>query len=146
MKLFILILLAFSLNTFAQTAEVIKENTILRETPQNQGKSITELSKGDKINVVRQEAAWFYVDADGAEGWIHGNSIAFLEDLMPEKSASTSIKSKPVKKSQARTSTAPTKRKRGSSGARKYIVGKRGGCYYINSKRKKTYVSRSFCK
>jgi hypothetical protein len=31
------------------------------------------------------------------------------------------------------------------NGNTKYITGPRGGCYYINSKGKKTYVDRSSC-
>jgi hypothetical protein len=40
-------------------------------------------------------------------------------------------------------STAPTQPR--SSGTREYILGPRGGCYYINGNGNKTYVDHSFC-
>jgi hypothetical protein len=43
----------------------------------------------------------------------------------------------------SQSASAATGRRR--NGTTKYITGPRGGCYYINSKGKKTYVDRTRC-
>lgn len=61
----------------ATTGIVITDNAGLRAEPNNNAKVIEELPLDSKIEVVKQNGAWFYVDADGQKGWLHGNMIRY---------------------------------------------------------------------
>lgn len=63
----------------------------------------------------------------------------------PASSAAATIADEPARSSAAPASENGIGRGGRSSDGRNYIRGPRGGCYYINSAGKKTYVERSLC-
>ena len=62
--------------TFAQKATVISENANLRGTPALNGRIVDVLSKGESLEVIKQNGPWFLVQALEYVGWIHGDTIS----------------------------------------------------------------------
>ena len=122
----IFLTLVFVVSIKSQTATVIVENANLRGTPRESGKVVETLPNGAKGTVLQQKGAWFLLQTDDYVGWIHGNTIKVDNE-------SSLIKSSTTKKSANR------------SESRTYLRGSRGGCYYLNSNGKKTYVERGLC-
>lgn len=60
-------------------AVVITENANLRKIANSNGEVIQTISEGTNIEVVKQQGAWFLVKADNQTGWMHGNTIRFVE-------------------------------------------------------------------
>lgn len=63
----------------AKKAVVITENANLRKVANSNGEVIQTISEGTNIEIVRQKGAWFLVKADNQTGWMHGNTIRFVE-------------------------------------------------------------------
>ncbi len=110
-------------SVYSQTAQVVVKEANLRGTPSVKGKIVDTLPYNSALEVFKKKGKWYLVQAVDYVGWINGNTIILFD---------AQVKT-PVKKQPPRTS-------------RKYIPGSRGGCYYINSRGNKTYVSRSLCK
>ncbi|WP_394677374.1 DUF3157 family protein [uncultured Sphingobacterium sp.] len=64
-------------------------------------------------------------------------------EYVKERSTSSNINQ--FKSTSSSPSPQKTNTSKRSSSSRNYIRGPRGGCYYINSNGKKTYVDRSMC-
>ena len=87
-------------------------------------------SKKDRKYFKGKRGGCYYLTKSGRKSYVDKSSCG-------EDSASTD--------STNSNESTPEKKTKTSSSGRTYIQGKRGGCYYINSKGKKSYVSRSKC-
>jgi hypothetical protein len=153
-KLLPLLIMLFALTAHAQTATVISENVDLRGTPTLKGKVIETVSKDTSLEIIKQRGVWFLVQSPEFVGWVYRESIKLNSPLtvetvddrfgLPEPQDTRPVYTQPknvpttVPESTPAVS-APSKR------SSSYIRGPRGGCYYINSSGKKTYVDRSLC-
>lgn len=125
-----------AISCFAQSATVIKENANLRGTASERGKVVDVLPQNTVLEVLQQRGAWFLVQSNDYVGWVHGNTIRIA-------SSTSGSDYTPVRTVTPRPSPAYVEIPRSSS--RSYIRGPRGGCYYINSSGRKSYVDRSLC-
>ena len=73
----------------AKKAVVITENANLRKVANSNGKVIQTISEGTTIEIVKQQGAWFLVKADNQTGWMHGNTIRFVDAENLTSSTST---------------------------------------------------------
>lgn len=80
-------------------------------------------TNGDKV-VLENDNTWYYADTDVKK--TENNVQNFTSSNKPTNKKVSTVKKK-------------------KSSSRNYITGPRGGCYYINSSGKKTYVDRSLC-
>lgn len=69
------LILAFAVLGSAQSATVIAENANLRGTPSASGTVVETLSSKSRVDVIKQQGAWFLVQSTEYVGWIHGNTI-----------------------------------------------------------------------
>jgi len=140
--MFSLVLLLSTIAAAAQSATVIAEKANLRGTPSAKGKVVDKLSIDQTVEVIKQNGAWFLVQARDYVGWIQGDTIRL--NTLTLSSPVTLVPSRAVETTP--TYTPPTQSPSArSSPSRTYIKGPRGGCYYINSSGKKTYVDHSYC-
>lgn len=131
----------FVVSIGAQTASVISEKANLRGTPSQTGSVVSEVSEGQKVSVIKQTGAWFLVQTSKFSGWLHGNTIKFSGS---KPAAIKSVVEPPTGNSPATlVRRSPVQIKRAAAG--NYILGPRGGCYYINGNGNKTYVDHSLC-
>jgi hypothetical protein len=132
--------LLFALSVHSQTATVISENANLRGTPSEKGKVVETLRRDTQVAVIKQKDAWFLVQSTEYVGWLHGNTIRLADDNAGGGNATVTERVTP---------TAPEPKyvyvPRSDPQPRTYFRGPRGGCYYINSSGKKTYVDHSLC-
>jgi hypothetical protein len=63
----------------AKKAVVITENANLRKIANSNGEIIQTISEGTFIEIVKQQSTWFLVKVDNQAGWMHGNTIRFVE-------------------------------------------------------------------
>jgi len=135
-----LALLLFALSVYSQTATVISENANLRGTPSEKGKVVETLRRDTSVEVIKQKDAWFLVQSTEYVGWIRGNTIRLTDGRsVPITERAAPNVSEPKYIYIPQTTEQPT------TDSRIYIRGPRGGCYYINSTGKKTYVDHSLC-
>jgi hypothetical protein len=134
--------LIISIAGYSQTATVTAENANLRGTPSKAGKVINEVSRNISLEVIRQKGAWFLVQTPDYVGWIHGNTIKLTGTGI--ETETTSVPN-PLSLVTGRTTSAPTTVAKTRPTMRTFIRGPRGGCYYLNSNERKTYVDRSLC-
>jgi len=154
MKSFSLVItfLFFLLPTVAQTpryARVISPNANLRDTPSTTSGTEQEIDEGTIVKVLDEKLPWYVVRAGNRVGWMHGNTIEFIDTgtanpLTPRRQTVAPdypphTPSIPRRESSTETTT------RTSSESRGYIRGPRGGCYYISGSGRKVYVDRSMC-
>src|SRR6185503_10099228 len=88
MKSFSLViaLLFFLLPVAAQTpryARVISPNANLRDTPSTTSDSEQEIVEGTIVKVLDEKLPWYVVRADNRVGWMHGNTIEFIDTGSP---------------------------------------------------------------
>jgi hypothetical protein len=152
----ILILVVFTCNLIvpvnAQTpryARVISGTANLRDTPSIPSGSEQQIDEGTIVKVLDEKLLWYVVRAGNRVGWMHGNTIEFIDTevsvpatqrrqaVTPDYTPSTP--SVPRRES----STEEPAHVNGASGG--YIRGPRGGCYYISGSGRKIYVDRSMC-
>lgn len=152
MKILILFVsLVFAVSAYGQTATVISQQANLRGTPSTAGKIVDKVRQNDVVEVIRQRGAWFLVQTDSFAGWLHGDTIrlndgitfGIADDVDPNYYRPESPTPRPVARQTAAPAQTPQRSNTGSRSG--YILGPRGGCYYINSRGNKTYVSRSLC-
>jgi uncharacterized protein YgiM (DUF1202 family) len=67
-------LLAMPLAASAETAQVGK-NDSLREKPFADAKVVTNLTAGQKVDILKREGAWYQVKAAGKTGWVRMLSV-----------------------------------------------------------------------
>ena len=126
---------------------VITEKANIRGAPSQSGRVYAELGRGTEFALMKQEGAWFLIQTKTEVGWIHGNMIEMTNKVETVGGATTEYIPYRLVPAPVRQTTAPlyspsTTTQSTSPG---YIRGPRGGCYYINSRGNKTYVSRSLC-
>jgi hypothetical protein len=78
-------------------AVVIAESAELRESPSQNSGVIDSVSEEANLQVVKQKGVWFFVRTeDEKEGWIHGNSIRYLDQTQSrDLTASRDLKVEP---------------------------------------------------
>jgi len=134
---------AFSISVFAQSATVIGDKANLRGTPNEQGKVVNTVSRNTSIEVIKQSGVWFLVQTAEYVGWMHGNTIK-LDSALTVQTVENVVLPRVTRTTRQRQA-APVQPTQRVTESRGYIRGPRGGCYYINSRGNKTYVSRSLC-
>ena len=144
--------LFFLLPVTAQTpryARVISPNANLRDTPSTTSDGEQEIVEGTIVKVLDEKLPWYLVRAGNRVGWMHGNTIEFIQTgtgnpLTPRRQTVAPDYPPPTQSIPRRQSPieSPT---RTSSASRGYITGPRGGCYYISGSGRKVYVDRSMC-
>ena len=154
MKSFSLViaLLFFLLPVSAQTpryARVISPNANLRDTPSTTSGTEQEIDEGTIVKVLDEKLPWYVVRAGNRVGWMHGNTIEFIDTETvnppsPRRQAVVPDYPPPTPSIPRRESSTETTT-RTSSESRGYIRGPRGGCYYISGSGRKVYVDRSMC-
>lgn len=142
MRLAILFLLAFSMPAWGQKwANIISEKVELRGTPSGEH-VVTQLSKGTLVEIYRETAlpkeTWLLVQAPDDVGWLPADTIEVAK-IFSTGDAGEKMPEPRVPFPTVLKVTVPTKP------TREYIRGTRGGCYYLNSSGKKTYVDRALC-
>lgn len=147
----ILVVLVCSLSVGAQKpryARVISESANLRDTPSAGGMSEQEVPEGTLVKVLDEKLPWYVVRVVNRVGWMHGNTIEFVEtrDLVPESSRQRIVvpdytpSTPPAPRHELPSQPAPR-----TSSDRGYIRGPRGGCYYYSGSGRKVYVDHSLC-
>jgi hypothetical protein len=150
MKLFLpLAVLLFGVPAIAQSSDppnecvrVTAESVTLRGKAALTGKAIDVVAKNTQLQTLATRDGWILVQTEDYAGWIEIRSISPCSGAPPVRIAAKSDSSTPnigTVKPQANGQST-------TSGARTYVLGPKGGCYYINSSGKKTYVDHSFCK
>lgn len=134
-----LLLVGFHCVASAQVrnATVISLRSNLRDMPSDIGDVKQEISVGSEIKVLDNKGAWFVVRIGDAVGWMHGNTFRF-DDSTPQETipATTNV---PPARVQPKVSQPSSNRSGG------YMIGPRGGCYYLSGSGRKVYVDRSLC-
>lgn len=62
----------------AKTAVVITQNANLRKSNNAGSGVIQTIPEGTNVEIVKQAGAWFLVKNSGQTGWMHGNTIRFV--------------------------------------------------------------------
>lgn len=144
-----LIFLVSNVGITAQTprnARVIAEKANLRETPSIVGLAEGEVPEGTVVRVIDEKLPWYVVRVGDRVGWMHGATLQFVlqDELEPPPTRQTApLNTAPVPV--YTPSTKPEPRTPSSSRSGGYILGPRGGCYYISGSGRKVYVDRSLC-
>lgn len=143
---------SLSIPVNAQTpryARVLSENANLRDTPSVSGVSEQEVAEGTLVKVLDEKLPWYVVRVGNRVGWMHGNTIEFMEPPGPMSEVprpQTVVPDyRPSPPPVPRRESAPETPVRTSSENRGYIRGPRGGCYYLSGSGRKVYVDRSLC-
>lgn len=119
------------------------EGAKLKEVPEVFAEAFKTFPEGVKLTVIGKEGSYFHVCSS--------NECGFMSDLWfkadKNKALLNSVESKTaISKQSIKTKQSTTSKSNRNSTGRSYIRGPRGGCYYINSNGKKTYVDRSNCR
>lgn len=155
----VLLLTTLPLSVIAQTpryARVISENANLRDTPSVSSTSTQEVAEATLVKVLDEKLPWYVVRVGNRVGWMHGETIEFLNTETPTPSR---LNEQSVSPSYTPSTSPPPRRvisaetpsdsggyiPRAPVSGRTYITGPRGGCYYISSSHRKVYVDRSLC-
>jgi hypothetical protein len=140
----------FPISAGAQTpryARVISANANLRDTPSIAGTTEQEIEEGTIVKVLDEQLPWYVVRAGNRVGWMHGNSIEFIQTdvSVPETPRRQTVSPAYIPSTPSvprrESSTSPSTR----TADRSYIRGPRGGCYYYSGSGRKVYVDRSLC-
>jgi hypothetical protein len=143
----IIFIFVFSLSAFGQTAVVITDNANLRGTPTEKGKVVEKLKRETPLEVLKQRDVWFLVQTIDYVGWISGDAVKLTSPLTIDTIDEIAIPKKTQNSAPPTIAQQPEPQpsKAQTTDSRTYIRGSRGGCYYINSNGKKTYVDKSLC-
>jgi hypothetical protein len=149
-----LLIACFPLSASPQTpkyARVISQSANLRETPSVTGTGSLEITEDTLVKVLDEKLPWFVVRIGNRVGWMHGNTLEFIN---AQRSTAQPLEQNvsPI----YTPSTAPAPRRDSSPDTvpdtggytrpdRTYIRGPRGGCYYLSPSGRKVYVDRSLC-
>jgi hypothetical protein len=140
----------------ARYARVISQNANLRDTPSVSSTSTQEIAEDTLVKVLDEKLPWYVVRVGNRVGWMHGDTLEFINTQPPVTAAPTEQNISPVYTPS--TPTTPRREplpetppstggygRRSSASDRTYIRGPRGGCYYISGSGNKVYVDRSMC-
>ena len=157
--LLFLLLLCFPVVAFAQTpryARIISQSANLRDIPSVSSTSTQEIAEDTLVKVLDEKLPWYVVRVGNRVGWMHGDTLEFINSQAPVSPAPTEQTISPLYTPPA--STTPQREplpetppntggygRRNSASDRTYIRGPRGGCYYISGSGNKVYVDRSMC-
>ncbi|MEO7540062.1 MAG: SH3 domain-containing protein [Pyrinomonadaceae bacterium] len=139
-------LIVFSVLLDAQSAIVTVDKANLRGRPADDAKVVETLGRNTRVDVVKVEGLWYLVQSADYAGWM------FIKDLDVKPSAATTT-AKPLIQTTASTAAGPSvngttsaPRTTPDAKGRTYVLGPRGGCYYLNPSGSKAYVSHDLCK
>jgi hypothetical protein len=151
-RLLFLVVFTFSISVpvIAQTpryARVISANANLRDTPSISSGNQQEIAEDTVVKVLDEKLPWYVVRAGNRVGWMHGNTIEFMETLNSRRASPHQQTVVPDHQPPPvpRRDGSPERTPRGTSVDRGYITGPRGGCYYLSGSGRKVYVDRSLC-
>jgi uncharacterized protein YraI len=151
-SLLVLAVLIFGFSSVdAQTryARVITENANLRDTPSIASGTEQEIAEGSLVKVLDEKLPWYVVRFGNRVGWMHGNTIEFMEPqgsmLEAPRPQTVAPEYRPSAPAVPRRESTPEAPVRTSSENRGYIRGPRGGCYYYSGSGRKVYVDRRLC-
>jgi hypothetical protein len=149
----LLAILLFAFQTLSQSSAVVtKDKADLRGTPSSKGEVVERLKEDLEIEIFATKGPWYLVQSPTIAGWIHGDDIR----LNPPDTMTLPTNNIPLKDPAILTAPASAPERvivttprpaatNSTSDGRTYFKGPKGGCYYINSSAKKTYVDHSFC-
>jgi hypothetical protein len=150
-----------------------KEYAFLKERPNEKSKTIGKAYVGSYVKVLGYSESTNYskVSIQGVEGFIDNSDIVDnLEkintpnadiatyrsrqyykyepnyDYAPEEESNISYQSSSTNTGTTKKSTKSTPTRKQSSSQRNYILGPRGGCYYLTDHGTKVYVDHSYCR
>ena len=152
MKIRLLLVLTFficALPVLAQSsryAKVVSDTAHLRELPTATSNSLQELPQETVVKILDEKLPWYVVRIGSRVGWLHGDSLEFINSSDTTRSRTSEATSAPppitIYQSPPRVERPATTRSPDHSG---YIRGPRGGCYYISASGRKVYVDHSMC-
>lgn len=151
---FVCVLTAATMAQTGGTVTVISRKANLRGTPSQTGLVMGEVTQNAELELITVRGGWYLVQTPEMVGWLHGNTIKLNGAAAPEtysspppamRRAASSRRGRVTASAGATAETISTPTYRVPSGSRSYIRGPRGGCYYLNSSGRKTYVDRSLC-
>lgn len=116
-------------NHTSKNTVIAPHNTIVYQKAQD-----TTFYQGEK-------GGCYYLNKNGNKVYIDKTRCGTLILSKPK----ITIVKKEAPKPPPKKKTPPKPIKKKPTETRTYIIGKRGGCYYINSNGNKTYVDKSFC-
>jgi len=68
-----------SASSIMKKAVVIAENANLRKASNKNSDVVQVLPRGTNVLIIKQQGAWFLVEYGSQNGWMHGNTIQFVE-------------------------------------------------------------------
>jgi hypothetical protein len=121
----------------AQSARVAVDKASLRGRPADDARIVDAIARSTEVEVIKVSGLWYLVQTPELAGWM---SIKDLESIKPAASAEAkaTVQPQPVGK-------LPDSGAQAQPGSKTYTRGPRGGCYYLNSSGKKTYVAHELC-
>jgi hypothetical protein len=133
----------------ARYARVVSENAKLRDSPSVSGASEQEVAEGTLLKILDEKLPWYVVRVRDRVGWIHGNTIEFINTQGSDSGAPSQLILVPDNRTLTpllpRRESSPDTPARTTGASRGYIRGPRGGCYYLSASGRKVYVDRSLC-
>ncbi len=145
MKNYILLFLSIIATIQIASAQnkYVSANTLnIRSQPSTSAKIVGKLQLGDAVTITAtiQDSEWVRIETQTCKsGYVHSDYL--VTQLSKQDRAYATTRSKYGTSSSSSSSSKLKYRT-----YRKYRSGPRGGCYYINSNGKKTYVDRSYCR
>jgi len=146
-----LAIFAFAVSAAAQTSTVSANECVrvtavsatLRGKPSLTGKTLDMVTKDTKLESIARRDSWVLVQSDDYAGWVESKwiepCIAGTVSKTPVLPAPQGTQAPtPALASVVNTQSSPTEN-------RTYTRGPKGGCYYISSSGRKTYVDHSLC-
>jgi hypothetical protein len=120
---------------------VTADKANLRGTPAVMGKVVDTLKKDTPLEIFAEKGDWYLVQGPDNTGWISSRDMGGTEKFSHGITTQT-IEELPKGVTIDLRPDRPWAR---PLDTRKYYKGPKGGCYYLNSSGKKTYVDHSFC-
>ena len=138
----IILILFATAAVYAQTALVVADRADLRGSRSNAGKIVETLRRDFKVEIIKEEPGWLLVQTTDFVGWLASNSVRVNR-------TQTASLDKPIQSGASHSAALPTRPAtllpQQSNAGPTYILGPRGGCYYMRAQGGKVYVDHSFC-
>ena len=144
-------LLAITVSASAQQATTVANECVrvtaatatLRGRPSLSGKALDVVNKNEQLESIARRDVWVLVQADDFTGWIEAK---WLESCIAGTVSKTPVLgSAPAASPLPIAATSGASAQTTTSDSRTYTKGPKGGCYYINSSGRKSYVDHSLC-